>query len=119
MSTDASNEGLMPVVGVSRRKIKVRKYKDENRPNLKFVVGYREAGKRKRSFFETKEAADSFASFKNVERKRNGIAHSEFPEKLRIMAQEAAEQLQPFGKTIREAVQHYVAYLKTSDRSCT
>src|SRR5262245_38474142 len=115
MSTNAPDESLMPAVGASRRKIKVRKYKDDSRPNLKFVVGYREAGKRKRSFFETKEAADSFASFKNAERKRNGITHSEFPEKLRIMAQEAVEQLQPFGKTIRDAVQHYIAYLKTSE----
>jgi hypothetical protein len=33
-----------------QRKIKVRKYSDGNRPHLKFVVNYREAGKRKRSF---------------------------------------------------------------------
>src|SRR4029453_6909032 len=101
------------------RKIKVRKYSDRNRPHLKFVVNYREAGKRKRSFFENKDAANSFAAYKNAELKRNGIEHAEFPTAIRVMAQEAIEQLQPFRKTIADAVQHYVAYLKASEKSCT
>jgi len=102
-----------------QRKIKVRKYSDGNRPHLKFVVGYREAGKRKRTFFETKEQAASFAAFKNDELKRNGIEHAEFPTSIRVMAQNALEQLKPFGKTIADAVAHYVAYLKANERSCT
>jgi integrase len=105
--------------GNMRRKIKVCEYNDDARPHLKFVVNYREAGKRKRSFYEVKQAADSFAKFKNRERYRNGIEHSEFPTALRVMAQNAAEQLKPFGKTIIDAVQHYVAYLKASEKSCT
>jgi integrase len=106
-------------IGMRQRKIKVRKYSDSNRPHLKFVVNYREAGKRKRSFFESKEQANSFAAFKNAELKRNGIEHSEFPTAIRVMAQEAIEQLQPFRKTIADAVRHYVAYLKANERSCT
>jgi len=102
-----------------QRKIKVRPYSDSNRPHLRFVVNYREAGNRKRSFFETKEAAKSFAAFKNAELKRNGVEHAEFPTALRVMAQNAAERLKPFGKTITEAVDHYVAYLKASEKSCT
>ena len=102
-----------------QRKIRVRKYSDGNRPHLKFVVNYREAGKRKRSFFETKDQAESFAAFKNAELKRNGVAHAEFQERLRIMAQNATEQLKPFGRTIADAVQHYVAHLRASERSCT
>ena len=102
-----------------RRKIKVRPYRDPNRPNLRFVVGYREAGRRKRSFFETKEQAQSFAAFKNKEREQNGVEHAEFPTALRVMAQEAVEQLQPFNKTIRDAIQHYVTYLKATARSCS
>jgi integrase len=101
-----------------QRKIKVRKYTDSSRPHLKFVVNYREAGKRKRCFFETKEQADSFAAFKNAELKRNGVEHAEFPTVLRIMAQNAVEQLKPFGKTISDAVEHYVAYLQASEKSC-
>jgi len=102
-----------------QRKIRVRKYSDSNRPHLKFVVNYREAGKRKRSFFESKEQANSFAAFKNAELRRNGVEHAEFPTALRVMAQEAAAQLQPFRKTITDAVRHYVGYLKANERSCT
>jgi integrase len=110
----------MATVWIMRpRKIKVRKYGDSNRPHLKFVVNYREAGKRKRTFFETKEQAAAFAAFKNDERRRNGMEHSEFPTSIRVMAQNAVEQLRPFGKTIADAVQHYVAYLKANERSCT
>src|SRR6266436_6966204 len=102
-----------------QRKIRVRKYTDSNRPHLKFVVNYREAGKRKRGFFETKEQAESFAAFKNAELKRSGIEHAEFPTAIRVMAQNAVEQLKPFGKTITDAVQHYLAHLKASEKSCT
>jgi integrase len=102
-----------------QRKIRVRKYTDSNRPHLKFVVNYREAGKRKRTFFETKDQADSFTTFKNVELKRSGAEHAEFPTALRVMAQNAVEQLKPFGKTIADAVQHYVAHLTASEKSCT
>ena len=102
-----------------QRKIKVRRYRDRNRPHWKFVVNYREAGKRKRKFFETEPQAKSFATFKNAELRRNGIFHAEFPERLRIMAQNAVERLRPFGKTIDDAVAHYVAHLKASEKSCT
>jgi integrase len=102
-----------------QRKIRVREYSDSNRPHLKFVVNYREAGKRKRSFFESEAQAKSFATLKKVELMKNGIEHSEFPTVLRVMAQNAVEQLKPFGKTITDAVQYYVAHLKASERSCT
>jgi integrase len=101
------------------RKIKVRKYNNPQRPHLKFVVGFRQAGKRSQKFFETKEEATAFAGFKNAERKQNGLAHAEFPEKLRSMAQDAVERLQKYGKSITDAVDYYVAHLKASERSCT
>jgi integrase len=114
------NQLSQPLPGQRRRrKITFRKYRDPNRPNLKYVVGYREAGKRKRTFFETKEQTESFVAFKNAELKRNGIEHAEFPTALRVMAQNAVEQLNPFGKTISDAVQHYVTFLKASAKSCT
>jgi hypothetical protein len=104
---------------VRQRKIRVRRYSDSNRPHLKYVVNYREAGKRKRTFFETKEQAESFVAFKNAELKRNGLEHAEFPTALRVMAQNAVEKLKPFGRTITHAVDHYVAHLKASEKSCT
>jgi integrase len=102
-----------------RQKIRTRKYSDSNRPHLKFVVNYREARKRKRTFFETKEAANSFVAFKNAELKRNGVEHAEFPTSLRVMAQNAVELLKPYGKTIMDAAQYYAAHLKASEKSCT
>src|SRR5439155_14463991 len=39
--------------------------------------------------------------------------------RLRIMALNAVEQLQPFGKTISDAVTHYMAHLRASERSCS
>src|SRR5215475_4394707 len=102
-----------------KRKIKVCGYSDSNRPHLKFYVNYREAGKRKRSFFETEAQAKNFASFKNAELQRNGIEGAEFPTALRVMAQNAAEQLKHYGKSIADAAQYYIAHLKASERSCT
>jgi integrase len=101
------------------RKIKIRSYRDRKRPHLKYVVNYRESGKRKRTFFETREAAASFVSFKNAERQRNGVEHSEFPTALRVMAQECADVLSGYGKTIRDATSHYLAHLKANEKSCT
>jgi integrase len=100
-------------------KIKVRRYNERKRPRLKFVVNYREAGKRKRSFFETKRQADTFASFKNSELKQNGIEHAEFPSALRVMAPSASQRLEPFGRTITDAVDHFVAHLEATEQSIT
>jgi integrase len=102
-----------------RHKIRVRKYRDSNRPHLKFVVNYREAGSRKRAFFETKNEADTFAQNRNIELQNKGREGADFPTALRVMAQKAVEQLQPFGKHIADAVAHYVAHLKAVERSCT
>jgi integrase len=109
---------------MARRRIKVRKYDDSNRPHLKFVVNYREARKRKRTFFESKEAANSFAAFKNAELRRNGIEGAEFPTSLRVMAQECAQALSDYKKagsdspfTIKDATDYLIAHLKATERS--
>jgi integrase len=103
-----------------KHKIRVRGYSDSNRPHLKFVVNYRESGKRKRSFFEAEAQAKTFAAFKNAELNRNGAEHAEFPTWLRIMAQNAVEKLKPFeGKTITDAIDFFVRHLVASEKSCT
>ncbi len=101
------------------RKIRVRKYSDSNRPYLKFVVNYREAGKRKRAFFETKNEADTFAGNRNIELKNSGREGAEFPTALRVMAQECRDALSNYGKTIKEAADFFIAHLKASAKSCT
>ena len=99
------------------RKIRVCEYSDDNRPHLKFVVNYREAGKRKRTFFETRRAAESFARFKNAQLRRSGVEHVEIPTSLRVAAQNASRRLARFDKTIDDAVEHYLAHLKACKRS--
>jgi integrase len=101
------------------RELKIRQYHDHNRPHLKFLVRYRESGQPRRKFFETKDQAKSFVSFKNAERQTHGTEHAEFPATLRIMAQECADSLKPYGKTIRDATSHYLAHLKAAEKSCT
>ena len=83
------------------------------------MVNYREAGKRKRKFFESKESAESFVAFKNAELKRNGVEHAEFPTALRVMAQECKDALSQYGKTIKDATDFFIAHLKASEKSCT
>ena len=102
-----------------RNEVEVRNYSDGNKPQYKYVVDYREDGKRKRKFFETKDRATAFADRLNIELVNQGREHAEFPTLLRVMAQEAVGQLQPFKKTIADAVRHYVAYLKANEKSCT
>ncbi len=87
-----------------RHKIRVCKYRNSNRPNLRFVVGYRESGKRARAFFKRKAEAETFALNRNIELQNSG---------------NAVERLEPFGKTITDAVNFYVAHLQASERSCT
>jgi Site-specific recombinase XerD len=102
------------------RKHKVREYHDTKRPHLKFVVNTKEGGKRVRSFFATKKEADTFAHQKNTELLNGGVEAAQFPSALRIMAQEAVQQLKPFpGRTIADAVRHYLEYLQANEKSCT
>jgi len=41
------------------------------------------------------------------------------PEQLRVEAMTCDERLRPYGKTLTEATQHFIAYLKSIERSCT
>src|SRR5438046_2021141 len=85
----------------------------------KYVVEGRENGNRSRKFFATKAEADSHAKRKNIELENFGREHAEFPESLRIMAQECAAELREFGETLRDATRHRIAYLKSTKKSCT
>jgi len=98
---------------------RVKPYRDTNRPKLKFVVNLQERGQRTRRFFDTKREAETFSQQKTVELQNKGREGVEFPSWLRIMAGECNELLEPFGKTIRHATDHYVAFLRASAKSCT
>jgi integrase len=102
-----------------KRKFRVRPYRDRNRPYLKFVVNYREDGKRKRSFFETKVEAMTFAQEQQVKLTNKGREGAEFPTSLRVMAQECAGKLAGLGATLADATKHYIAHRQAVERSCT
>lgn len=101
------------------RKHRVRPYRDRERPDLKFVVNTKEGGKRSRKFFETKNAAQTFAQQKDIELLNGGMEAAQFPSALRVMAGEAAKALSPFGKTISDAVNFYLPHLQAMNRTCT
>jgi integrase len=96
----------------------VRKYRDKNRPHLRFVVNWREEGKRKRQFFATKEEANTVAEQINTERENKGREGAEFPSALREMARECADMLSKFQRTIRDATDFYLQHLVASQKSC-
>ena len=97
----------------------LKHYNDTKRPALKFVVNFKEAGKRVRKFFSSKIEAQTFVQQKNIAFQNQGREGIEFPSWLRIMAGECNDLLEPHDKTIRDATEHYLAYLKASAKSCT
>src|SRR5438876_711837 len=91
-------------IGHKTRKFKLRPYPDGNRPHLKYVLNYREEGKRKRAFFETKEQATSFAA-SNFELSRRPSVR-----KRRVAPQAARQYLCCPGasKIVRRLIHHEV-----------
>jgi integrase len=87
------------------RTCRARPYHDEKRPHLKFVVNFKQNGKRARSFFESKKAAETFAQLKNNE--------------LLIGETDGAKQLAAFGKTIADAIAFFLPHLQANNRPCT
>ena len=87
------------------RTYRVKPYHDKQRPHLKFVVNFKQNGKRTRSFFESKKAAQTFAQLKNNE--------------LLIGETDGAKQLAAFGKTIADAIAFYLPHLQANNRKCT
>lgn len=67
---------------------------------------------KERVFFRTESDALVQADVWARERTNQGIEALEFPTTLRIQATEAARLLEPFGKTLLDAAEHYVAFLK-------
>jgi len=96
---------------------RIKRYGDKNRPNLKFVVRSNVGGRWERRFFETLAEAKTYAAQKEIALLNQGTEGMKFPTELRVMAQRAAEQLKPFGKTIAEAAQFYVKHLAAESRS--
>jgi integrase len=84
---------------------------------LKWVVRGKERGKYVRKFFETRGEAETYAQQKNIELVNLGLEGAAFPIELRVMAQEAARELEPFGKTIRDAKDFFIQHLLRTKKS--
>ncbi len=102
-----------------RTQFKIRSYADSNRPLLKFVVNFKDDGKRARRFFGTKKEAETFAQQKTIETINQGTEGAEFPTELRVLAKKADAIVAPFGKTILDAAEFFAAHLRrvTGSRS--
>jgi integrase len=96
---------------------RVKAYRAENRPSVKWVVRGREKGRWVRKFFGTKVEAESYANLKNTDLLNLGVEGKEFPLELRVMASECERDLAPFGKTIRDAVNYYLPHLRRDSQA--
>ena len=91
----------------------------EGSTTSKFVVeGLRVAGKRTRKFFKTRREAEAWLRKTKARMKKEGEGAIHMPEDLRIEAMKCADLLKPHGRSITEAVGHFLAHLKALERSC-
>src|SRR6516162_5749327 len=74
---------------------------------------------RNRQFFKDRAEAETVLAQKLVEQQNYGTAGLSFNERQRAEYLECAEKLQPFGVTIRDAVNFYLPHLHASNRTCT
>jgi integrase len=89
-------------------------------PTAKYVIeGVRVNGKRKRLFFRTEAKAEKELARLKIKQRREGQNALSVSDSLRIMALECSGELQPFGKTIRDATNFYLKYLRDALRSVT
>ena len=103
-------------IAPTRQKIEIGS-SDANQLHLKFVVSYRNAGKRKQKVFETEEEAIKFARTKNPNFRRD-TEGAEAQAAARMLL-DCTNRLNVHGKTIEEATDFFIQHLKTNEKSCT
>ena len=86
----------------------------------KYVVeGLRVDGKRVRRFFAKRRAAEAWLRKTLARISKEGEVAIHMPERLRVDASACAAKLKPYGKTIADATDYYLAHLAMVSRSCT
>ena len=83
-----------------------------------YIIG-RPNGKRRRAWFKTKEAAQAEATERNIAIHRFGEQAVTLSGVLAHMSLECAARLQPYGKSIQDATNHYLDVLKKENASIT
>src|SRR5215469_1202637 len=85
-----------------------------------YCVTWPKIGKgRNRQFFKDKAEAETVLQQRLIEQQNYGTAGLSFNDRQRAEYLECAEKLQPFGVTIRDAVNFYVPHLNALKRTCT
>ena len=84
-----------------------------------WCIDVRVGGKRRRIFFKTKTAAEQELTRIKTKLRREGEAALQLPDSLRTMALEVSRDLQPFGKSLRDAGDFYLKYLGEAHKSVT
>jgi hypothetical protein len=102
-----------PIIGESEISVS-----EANQPQLKFVVKYREAARRKQKVFEKEEEAIQFARTKNPNFRRDPIRETEAQASARVLL-ECTNRLNAYGKTIKDATDFFVQHLTATEKSCT
>jgi integrase len=74
---------------------------------------------RHRQFFKDKVEAETVLQQKLIEQENYGTAGLSFNDRQRAEYWECTEKLQPFGVTIRDAVDFYLPHLKALKRTCS
>jgi integrase len=88
-------------------------------PNTPWLIDIRIDGKRRREFFKTKAQATEALGRVQIKTKNEGHAALSLSDSLRVMAVEGDRRLQPYGWTIRDAVNFTVKHLESCKRSKT
>lgn len=84
----------------------------------KYVIeGVRVNGKRKRYFFKTKSDAGQELTRLKIKQRKEGENALRLSDSVRVTALEYSEKLKPFGKTIQDACEFYLKYLRDAQRS--
>lgn len=113
-----------PIVPVPDKK-KGRKKKPKERiwPKIRetkikghifFVVDARPF--RSREYFAYEDEAITRAGQLQIERKNKGTEALDFPTELRVAAIEGDSRLRPYGRTIQDAINHYIEWLEEQAR---
>ncbi len=89
--------------------VSVRPYDCKARPKAKWVLNvWHPTGKRERSYFETKEAAQAAEQVKSVEVQRLGWQALQIDDRLRLEALDASKKLAPYGVSLTTVVAEYI-----------
>ena len=106
-----------------RALVRIKKW--DSQPDLKYVVVYRQGGKRQARYFRDQKSAKEFANQKQVELVNEGRKHGEITDEERravLAARELEEHLSEsgiVGFALKDAIDHYSAHLKALSTSRT